>query len=194
MTEKRQQTREEVIDDWVASQKQMLRKQRKKRKPADDVGVTINSLMDAMTIILIFLLMNYSVDPLRIDTADDLKLPASTTEIHPKASATVTVTKNGIIVNDKPVVQIKAGTVDKAYKQGDEASLNIQPLFEALNEEATRQKEMARLRGSKFDGVLTIIADNETEYRLLTEVLYTAGQAEFQKFKFAVIKGGRRGG
>ena len=194
MTEKRQQTREEVIDDWVASQKQMLRKQRKKRKPADDVGVTINSLMDAMTIILIFLLMNYSVDPLRIDTADDLKLPASTPEIHPKASATVTVTKNGIIVNDKPVVQIKAGTVDKAYKQGDEASLNIQPLFEALNEEATRQKEMARLRGSKFDGVLTIIADNETEYRLLTEVLYTAGQAEFQKFKFAVIKGGRRGG
>jgi biopolymer transport protein ExbD len=123
-----------------------------------------------------------------------LKLPASTTEIHPKPSATVTVTKKGIIVNDKPVVQIKAGTVDKAYKQGDEASLNIQPLFEALNEEATRQKEMARLRGSKFNGILTIIADNETEYRLLTEVLYTAGQAEFQKFKFAVIKGGRRGG
>jgi hypothetical protein len=52
---------------------------------------------------------------------------------------------------------------------------------------------MARLRGSKFDGVLTIIAHNETMYRLLTEVLYTAGQAEFQKFKFAVIKGGRRG-
>ncbi len=194
MTEKRQKTREDMIDEWVASQKQMLRKQRKKRKSADDVGVTINSLMDAMTIILIFLLMNYSVDPLRVDSSDDLKLPASTTEIHPKPSASLTVTKKGIIVNDKPVVQIKGGTVDKAYKQGDEASLNIQPLFEALNEEATRQKEMARLRGSKFDGVLTIIADNETEYRLLTEVLYTAGQAEFQKFKFAVIKGGRRGG
>ena len=56
MTEKRQKTREEMIDEWVASQKQLARKERnKRRKPAEDVGVTINSLMDAMTIILIFL-------------------------------------------------------------------------------------------------------------------------------------------
>ena len=53
---------------------------------------------------------------------------------------------------------------------------------------------MARLRGAKFDGLLTVVAHQETPYRLLTEVLYTAGQAEFQKFRFAVLKGGQRGG
>lgn len=189
-----EKSREDVIDDWVAQQAAVHRKQRKAgRYKMEDVGVTINSLMDAMTIILVFLLMNYSVDPLRIDSSDDLKLPASATELNPEASASVTVTANAIVVNDQLVVQIKDGTVDKAFKQGEETSLQIQPLFEALNEEATRQKNIAQLSGGKFNGVLTVIAHQEIPYRLLTEVLYTAGQAEFQKFKFAVLKGGQRG-
>lgn len=195
MAEKREKTREEAIAEWVANEKKKKAAGRKARRlPDEEVGVTINSLMDAMTIILVFLLMNYSVDPLRIDPSEDLKLPASTTDISPKASASVTVTAKGIVVADKMVAKVVNGAVDKVDKQGDENSLQIQPLFDALNSEASRQKEMARLRGAKFDGLLTVIAHQETPYRLLTEVLYTAGQAEFQKFRFAVLKGGQRGG
>ena len=191
----RQDVREEAITKWVAEHQNELRKDRKKKRlPTPEATVTINSLMDAMTIILVFLLMNYSVDPLRIDTSEDLKLPASTTEINPKPSAAVSITAKGIIVDDKAVVPIKDGTVEKAYKQGEESSMQIQPLFEALNEAATTQKDIASRIGSKFEGVLTIIAHEETPYRLITEVLYTAGQAEFQKFKFAVVKGAQRGG
>lgn len=191
----REDVREEAIAKWVAEHQNDLRKDRKKKRlPAPEATVTINSLMDAMTIILVFLLMNYSVDPLRIDTSEDLKLPASTTEINPKPSAAVSITAKGIIVDDKAVVPIKDGTVEKAYKQGEESSMQIQPLFEALNEAATTQKDIASRIGSKFEGVLTIIAHEETPYRLITEVLYTAGQAEFQKFKFAVVKGAQRGG
>ena len=192
---KENRSREEIISDWIAQEAARQRKERKARRlPDGEASVTINSLMDAMTIILVFLLMNYSVDPLRIDQSDDLKVPASTTDINPDPSAAVTITARSIVVNDEVVVQVRDGIVDKVYKQGDETSLQIQPLFEALNEEATRQKEMARLSGQKFDGVLTLVADERTPYRLLTEVLYTAGQAEFQKFKFAVLKGARRGG
>lgn len=194
MSDDKNKTREELIADWVAQQHDAQKAERKKRRlPEGDATVTINSLMDAMTIILVFLLMNYSVDPLRIDMSDDLKLPASTTEINPQASAAVTITSKGIVVNDKLVVPVKQGTIDKVHKQGEETQLQIQPLFEALNEEATRQKNIAQLAGGKFEGVITVIAHNETPYRLLTEVLYTAGQAEFQKFKFAVLKGAQRG-
>ncbi|MEZ4468537.1 MAG: hypothetical protein R3F43_29885, partial [bacterium] len=70
----------------------------------------------------------------------------------------------------------------------------IQPLFDALTEAAQTQQDIAMRIGSKFEGVLTVIAHEETPYRLVTEVLYTAGQAEFQKFKFAVVKGAQRGG
>ncbi len=195
MAEK-EKTREEIVAEWVQAEGQRLRAERKGRRNLKETeGVTINSLMDAMTIILIFLLMNYSLDPIKVDTSEDLKLPASTTEISPSATASVVVTAKEIVVADKSIVAVKDGTVDKHDKQGgDEKSLQIQPLFDALTEQATAQKEMARLRGAKFDGVLTVIAHKETPYRLLTEVLYTAGQAEFAKFKFAVAKGGRRGG
>lgn len=190
-----EKSREEAIAHWIDQHQQDVKKQRKARRNIKaEATVTINSLMDAMTIILVFLLMNYSVDPLRIDTSDDLKLPASTTDINPKPSAAVSITAKGIIVDDKVVVPVKDGVVEKAYKQGEESSMQIQPLFEALNEAATTQKDIASRIGSKFEGVLTIIAHEETPYRLVTEVLYTAGQAEFQKFKFAVVKGAQRGG
>jgi len=39
----------------------------------------------------------------------------------------------------------------------------------------------------KFKGICTIVMDEKIPYRLLTEIMYTAGQAEFQKFKFAVV-------
>lgn len=191
-----EKSREEIISEWVQKQSQEHRKQRKARRlPEGEATVTINSLMDAMTIILVFLLMNYSIDPLRVDSSDDLKLPPSTTDINPEPSATVTITAKGIVVNDEVVATLgEEGQVDKTKKlSGDETSLQIQPLFEALNEEASRQKEMSRLAGSRFDGLLTVIAHDETPYRLITEVLYTAGQAEFAKFKFAVLKGGQRG-
>ena len=38
--------------------------------------------------------------------------------------------------------------------------------------------------------MMTIIADKTVTFRLLTEVLYTAGKAQYDKYKFAVIKKG----
>lgn len=190
-----EKSQEEVIDEWVARQAAAQRKGRKARRlPKAEGGVTINSLMDAMFIILVFLLANYAVDPLKIDQSEDLQLPASTTDINPSGSSALTITAKGIVLNDRVVVTIKNGVVPDTAKGGDANSLNIMPLFEKLNEEVSRQKNTAQLIGGKFEGVLTVIAHGETPYRLLTEVLYTAGQAEYQKFKFAVMKGGQRGG
>lgn len=194
MSDQLDKSREEVIQEWLHNHQQEVKKERSKRRVnLDTGGVTITSLMDAMTIILVFLLMNYSVDPIRVDASDDLRLPPSNTEINPQASASITVSAVGIVVNDKVVVPVKDGVVDKAFKGGDENALQIQPLFEALNEAAQTQKEISQRIGSKFEGLLTVIAHQETTYRLITEVLYTAGQAEFQKFKFAVLKGAQRG-
>lgn len=194
-TETEHDAREEAIAAWVANQHKSQAKARKARRGLEDPGgVTITSLMDAMFIILVFLLMNYSIDPLRVDGSEDLKLPPSTTDINPAPSTALTVSAKGIVFNDKLIVPIKDGQIDKQYKAGEENSLQIQLLFDELHAEAQRQKNVSQLTGGKFDGVLTIIAHQETPYRLITEVLYTAGQAEFQKFKFATIKGGARGG
>ena len=42
--------------------------------------------------------------------------------------------------------------------------------------------------GTQFDGTAMILVDKNTPYRLLTEVLYSAGQAEFKNYHLVVIK------
>jgi biopolymer transport protein ExbD len=51
------------------------------------------------------------------------------------------------------------------------------------------QKRVAKFnKKAKFTEVVTIIADRHVPFSLLSQVMYTAGQAQFSKFKFAVIK------
>ena len=40
----------------------------------------------------------------------------------------------------------------------------------------------------KFEGEIVLIADHGTPYRLISEVLYTAGQAEYSKYRLLVQK------
>ena len=60
---------------------------------------------------------------------------------------------------------------------------------EALTEAADNEKKIAQYSQSKvFKGIAILIADKRIPFRLLSEVMYTAGQAEYGNFKFAVIK------
>ncbi len=193
-SEKKSRTREEIVDEWVQQAAEEHRKERKKRRFEEPKGgVTINSLMDAMFIILVFLLMNYAVDPLRIEQSEDLKLPASCTELDPKASVSVTISAVGIVVNDKTIVRVENGKVDKTAKSGSDESMQIQPLYEVLNSEVSSKKDLLARTGGQFDGLLTLVVHSETPFRLMTEVLYTAGVAQFSKYKFAVMQKGLRG-
>ena len=151
--------------------------------------LTITSLLDGLVIILVFLLKMVGAEPLNISQNDDLTLPRSTTLLNPEADAVpVTITKKAIMVGDKQVVDVKGGEVDKSRKKGGETSFLITPLFDGMTEEANHQKQIAKLSGGQFEGMATVVADKDTPYRLLLEVMYTAGQAEFGKFKFAVVK------
>ena len=163
-------------------------KGRLKKRPEGVGGVTLTSLMDALTIMLCFLLKSVGAEPVSVTQSDDMKLPASNTELTPEETVPITVTGRAISVNKAHVVDVVNGQVDKSRKKGGETSLLISPLYDALSEETTHQKQIAKMSGSTFKGVATIIVHKDTPYRLLTEVMYTAGQAEFSNFKFAVIK------
>ena len=194
MAEKREKTRDEIIADWVQGEKAKARAGRKKRRLDDsEATVTINSLMDAMTIILIFLLMNYSMDPLRVDSSKDLKLPISNTELLPKKTIALTISAKSIMLDGDHIVEVKDGSVGKMDKGGDENSMLIQPLLTALQTAAQNQKEIDARMNQKFEGMITFITHDDTPYSLLRDVMYTATNADFKKFKFAVSKGGRRG-
>ena len=144
--------------------------------------------MDAVTIILIFLLMNFSTDPMKVTPHEKLQLPLSTTMLNAKEkTTTLTVAADGILVDDKPVVTIKNNKVDTS----DPNTLTIPQLKDRLDQVVKERKELAAALKQNFKDIITIIVHGETHYRLINKVIYTAGQATFTKFKFAVVKGGQ---
>ncbi len=167
------------------------RAKRLAKRKTEDNAFNINSMMDMMTIILVFLIDSYGNNPLKVKAGPDLSIPRSTSELSPEDTMQITITRRAILVGDKEVVAVKDGQIDKSHKRGGENSLYIQPLFDRLTEEVSRHKQMAALRKQPFDGVATIVSDRTTPYRLVTEVMYTAGQAQLANFKFAIVQFGR---
>ena len=165
-------------------------KRRKKREEPKGASMNINSLMDIMVIILVFLLKSYGDEPLKVE-AEDIKAPSSMAELTPKDMTTISVTQKAILVDDKKAVDVKNGAVDKSQKRGGENALEITPLLEKLTDAVKRKKREKELMRQTYEPVVTIIADQAIPYRLVTEVMYTAGQAELSQFKIAVIKKAR---
>lgn len=207
----------------------MARKRDEKEWP-----FSITSLMDALTILLIFLLVTLTSDPLNVKQDAHLLLARSTSPITPEDAIPVTVKKGFISVDQKEIVRVdcrlpdgRACTdeeiqrrtycdmnpddldrcppevvkqlasmyfyVDKTYKEnGDENSFVIMPLLSVLEEKVKHQQEENRELGREFKGAVNIICDRDISFRLVTEVVRTAGLAGLSQMRFAVVKSSLR--
>ncbi len=159
----------------------------KRRGTTEDAKLNITSLMDIMTIILVFLLKSYGTDDIQIKPSADLRLPASSSKKKPELAVNSVVSKASITVDGVKVIDVSGGSVDDAYKRGT----LISPLFDALKAAADEQKAIAELRPTtSFTGRLLLQIDKDIPFALVREVMYTAGQAQFAEFKFVVYGAG----
>lgn len=157
-----------------------------KRKGPDEAKLGITSLMDIMTIILVFLLKSYSTDDINITPSDDLRLPVSSSVVPPKLAVNAVISKAAITVDGVKVVGLSAGTIGDEYKRGN----LISPLFDKLKEKADEAKANAeKFQDSAFTGRLLLQIDRDLPFSVVREVMYTAGQAQFAEFKFVVYSG-----
>ena len=90
-------------------------------------------------------------------------------------------TQNAVVIEGDPVVTVRQGAVDPATKKEGANSYHINPVVDTLTKHANRLKKLAAMQGGKFDGIALVMVDKRTPYRLLTEVLYSAGQAELRQ-------------
>lgn len=130
-----------------------------------------------------------------ISLSNDLQPPRSTSRIKPRRAVEVTITRYAILVEDLLVAKLRSGEVDSSIKQDGQSGYLINPLLAALQKQAVRLKKVAQRSGGKmpFKGELVFIAHHATPYRLLSEVVYTAGQAEFGAFRLlTLLEGGSK--
>ncbi|HVJ92102.1 MAG TPA: biopolymer transporter ExbD [Labilithrix sp.] len=179
----------------MARYKRELRKAINKRHKEPEIDfLNITAMLDMMTIILVFLLKSMSQSSASLPQSGDLAMPKSvlTTEASQEGCA-VLISKSAIIVDDNIVAQVPADAthgVEGKYKRTGPTDLYIVPLANALQSWRERDRQVRLATGKDpSSSEAIIIADANTPYRLLTEVLFTLGQSEFAKFHLMVLQG-----
>jgi biopolymer transport protein ExbD len=170
----------------LAGKKAIRSYARKLAEPEVIKDLNITPMMDMMTIILVFLLKSFSTSAITFDS--NLQVPKSFTELKPKLAVTVTLTKKVILVEGDAVAPINSGRVDPAVKRDGENGYYITPLVDILEKHARREKRVAEMTGQKFEAQLMLVADQTTPYRMLTEVIYSCGQAGYANYRLLVLK------
>jgi len=188
----------------IAFKKALRRVRRKIRERKGEIKeLNIVAMMDMMTIILVFLLKSWSSSNDTVEVNPTLTPPTSTTQLHPDDTLTITVSEKAILVGDKPVALLKdtetqpgcpgpmcgvGVKADPNAKEGGDTGYLITPLYDRLEKEVEKLEYIARYNPrAPFNGRVTIVADRWIPYRLLTEVLYTAGKAKLDLYRFLVL-------
>jgi len=135
----------------------------------------ITSLVDVMTILLVFLIKNFSVDSDVVSPPPNVDLPLSTSQKPAQARCAVTITKEQIIAGDRAV----ANTAD--VERSD--SLVIEPL---------RVMMAALLPGCAVDenGAAVILCDKDVNFAVVKKVMSTCSKAGVVDYSILVLKDG----
>ncbi len=158
-------------------------RQARRRRGAEEAKLNITSMMDMFTIILVFLLKNFSTEGAIVTPADNLTLPESTVEKRAKESLSVKVAKTSIVVENNLVID------EKAYAElSRQKEFLITPLYELLLKYSEEARKMSKISGKEFSGEITIQGDVEIPYNILTRVMYTCGQAGYPNMNLFVYR------
>ena len=151
-----------------------------------EVTLNLYPMMDIFSILIVFLLMSFSSDPVNHDVNPAIELPDSRTMTSLDEVPAVSVTKTEIIVNDKKVSTLVAGDVPEAER----AQGAILAVYEELKKlrEVGKRVEKDVTGKEKESGTLTMEMDKDHRFQLMKRVMLSAQQAEFITFKLMVAK------
>jgi len=176
----------------LADCKRIIRRKLRKREEHEEVGLNIYPMMDMMTILLVFLIMQFASSAAEVVQTDELQLPTSTSQVEAAQALGIVISNNEVVVEGQSVLALRNGAVDPSLKQGGGTGWLITPLFNNLKQHRDRLKLIASHNTQRpFHGEVRLIADKRTPFRTLGEIIYTLGQSEFGALRFIVLKPGQ---
>lgn len=166
--------------------KKAYKKAKRRDVEVEEASMGLTSLMDIVSIIVVYLLKSYASDPILIQPIAEQKIPLSTMDLSLQNGQAIYVSSRDLVFNEKKLVKLTEGEFDAAAVEGHK----ITPLFDALQEEGNRAKDIAAGLGEEWEGRAIIIGDEGLKFSALVDVMYTAGQAGFKQFSFCIIQKG----
>lgn len=154
-------------------------RKRRVRRGSAVAYLSMVSLMDMFTIVLLFLLQSFSTESETFAVSPKFKLPASTARETFKSRLTVQITSTEIIVDGKKVADIA-----DVPEKGD---MLIKPLEQELNALTNRSAFIAEANPSvKLTREVIILGDKGIPFSLLEKVMFTCGQVGYNNIYLAV--------
>ena len=153
-------------------------------KKATNADLNVVPMVDMMTMLVIFLLQQYSSTGEVLYMQKDIKLPTAS---------------HGQIIDVAPVVAISPGEVvitgvkvaDIADLDRDGGYLNIPALEERLRDEKKRWDFIHQQDpNKKWEGEVNIQADKTVPFRIVKRVMYSCGVAGYFNLNFAALDAG----
>ncbi len=160
-----------------------------RRKKDRVIDIDITSLLDILTILLVFLLQSYNSSGVIINVPKGIDLPRSASESLNNFGVNIQVSKTNIWVDDKEVLSSESATDGQVF---DEGGRRIVPLYNELIKikETIKQSEKLSPNAAKFSGIANLVVEKSLKYSYLKRVMYTAASAGFREFKFVVLTQG----
>lgn len=155
--------------------RRMERHRKRNKQPA----LNLVSLMDIFTILVFFLLVNSSSSQ-QLPKKNELTLPTSIAESVPEERLTITVTKNQVLVGGRSV-----GDVDTLMQAQGEFIPQIKSELDFYSDApavATTEGEQANNKA------VSILADENTPYELVSKILSTCQHANYTNISFAAMQ------
>ncbi|MEZ5064469.1 MAG: biopolymer transporter ExbD [bacterium] len=143
----------------------------------------LTSMMDILTVLLLFLLKSFVVDAEVVTPAPGVELPTSSADSNPESSLVIAVSGESILFANEPIA-----SVADVLAQDD---LLIRALDQKLDTAYKQMEELAQRRGKEApEGKILIQGDRAIEFQLLQRVMYTCNFSGFDQVALAVVSEG----
>lgn len=159
---------------------------RGRRKSEKTFDLDITSLLDILTILIVFLLKSYNSSGIVINIPKGVELPNSQSMTLNTSGTIVQVAPDKIWIEDKIILDAEKDRSGNIYDDGGKL---IVPLYNELVsiKNNIKQIEMTTQGAKKFSGKINLIVDKTLKYSYLKKVMYSCAEAGFKTYNFVVL-------
>lgn len=148
-----------------------------RHKKAEAVDVDITSLLDILTILLVFLLKSYNASDLKLDLTKNLEMADSEARALTRFAPVVQINKEAkVFLNNKEIGRLPA-------------SGEMSALTSALKAEKAKTEELNQSKSQQHNAELVnLVFDRDMDYQVVQRVMNDSALAGYSQFKF-IVKG-----
>ena len=154
-----------------------MKKRFNRRRNKEALDVDITSLLDILTILLVFLLKSYNASDLKLDLTKGLEMAESSSQFMTRFAPVIQVnTESKVFLNNKEIGRLPA-------------SGEMTVLTNKLKEEKAKTELSNKNKPQQYNAELVnLVFDKEIDYQIVQRVMHDSALAGYSQFKF-IVKG-----